>query len=497
MRRLLPPLLSFLGVLVAACGSDDEGSPPAPAPEAQPDGRQRAQADAIAELARLLAARSGWPLPVDVAAIEARERDALLRGPGDDATFLGAAWRVLNDVPQGHQNLFPEVEKVCSGGLPIQNASRLGVCGRPGGGGVVATIALPDNPLGLQVGDTVVEVDGLAGDALLEAAYDRPVCGAVFPSASGRRFAGAASFFNTVPSGAVLTVRASDGSAREVTVPSEPTPFLIDCTDPFGRERLLVADATTRPDGVAVIRLPSFIPFDEEIPEEPTEDELEEFISGYLADVLAVFDTVRDAPAIVWDVRGNGGGLVPVALAIVSGFPSARPTTVLYCRRRIPDSSPPVFEDRRFEYRVVPGGPFAYDGEVAVLTDGLTYSAGDYFALATLRATDALVVGAPSAAAWGGGEGTIVVRGPPAVSVTFDPIACFDVATDAPLEGDPPEPILVVDYEPSDLAAGRDTVLERAVAALRRVTEARSPRRRRASRRRSRRATCSRSSSAS
>jgi C-terminal processing protease CtpA/Prc len=329
-------------------------------------------------------------------------------------------------------------------------------------GGLVVTVAQAGNKLGLRAGDVITSVGRDVGESLREAAYLRPVCGGTFPSREGRRHAGAASFFATVPAGAKLAVRAPEGTMRVVLVPDTADARLTDCTDVFGRSRQIYAEADVRPDGVAVIRLPSFWPWDKQAP--TTEPEFTAFVDAYRAEVVKVFTSVKTAKAIVWDARGNTGGITPVGLAIVSGFPTARPTAISYCRTRTPGSSPPAWDaDRYAEYAVTPGGPFAYSGKVAVLTDGLAYSAGDYFPLAVGKASSATLVGTASAGAYGGGRAPIALAGPPALEANYDPTACFDAVTNKPLEGNPPKPTIAAAYDPADLARGKDTVLERAV----------------------------------
>jgi C-terminal processing protease CtpA/Prc len=293
------------------------------------------------------------------------------------------------------------------------------------------------------------------------------VCGGVFPAASGRRYAGAASFFGAVPAGMKLVVRAPDGSVRDVTVPAESDAQATDCTDPFSRDRAIYAEAKVRPDGVAVIRLPSFFPFDKQFPTTATQAELEAFVAAYQAEIQKVFDTVKSAPGIVWDTRGNTGGITSVGAAITGGFPSARTTAVSYCRDRIDGAFPIAYSPQHYAiYGVEPGGPFAYAGKVAVVTDGLAYSAGDYFPRFVAKASDVPVVGSASAGAYGGGHIEIAVDGPPKLEANYDPTACFDAVTNAPLEGAPLAPKVPVEYDPSDLSAGKDTIVERAVKEL-------------------------------
>jgi C-terminal processing protease CtpA/Prc len=280
----------------------------------------------------------------------------------------------------------------------------------------------------------------------------------------GRRTSGAASFFGVVPAGTKLTVRSPSGATRDVTVPAEADATVTSCYETFGRSRAVYAEATVRPDGVAVIRLPSFFPWDKPFPQTTDPAVLQQFIADYQAEVVAVFDTVKNAPGIVWDVRANGGGITTVGLAIASGFPTARATTVSYCRARARGGS--LLPDRYAIYDVAPGGPFAYAGKVAVVADGLAYSAGDYFPYAVLRATDVPVIGSATAGAFGASGGNLSVMGPPSLTAIYDANRCLDAMNDAPLEARPPTPTIPIDYEPADLAAGKDTLLERAVLAL-------------------------------
>lgn len=422
----------------------------------------RTQAASIGKLVDDLSASTAWHLPVDVTDVKARETRAVLKGDATDAPFFGAAWSVLNAFPQGHQALFSNDPSLCGKTIPLQHTSRFGVCGRPSKDGLAILVAKQGNKLGLARGDVVLRAGDDEGEAIYEAAFRRPVCGNTFPAASGRRTSGAASFFGVVPAGTKLTVRAPSGATREITVPAESDAAATDCYEPFARSRALYAEATTRPDGVAVIRLPSFFPFDKTAP--TTNAGLQQFIDDYQAEIVRVFDTVKTAPGIVWDVRANGGGITLVGLAIVAGFPSARATNLSYCRYRTRGGA--LDSQRYAAYAVTPGGPFAYGGKVAVVSDGMAYSAGDYFPYAVRRASDAPLVGAASAGAFGAAGGNLSVSGPPALTAVFDANRCLDAANDAPLEGNPVPPTVAVDYDANDLAAGKDTVLERAVQAL-------------------------------
>jgi hypothetical protein len=343
-----------------------------------------------------------------------------------------------------------------------QDTSRFGVCGRPHGDGIIVTYARAGNPLGLRPGDVVVQAGADRRPALLEAAARRPVCGASSPSASHRRTSAAASFFGTVPAGMELTVApAAGGPERTLVVPSTNGP-VVSCQDPLGRAIDFEARAERRPDGVAVIRLPRFYRL-----APVSQTDVNALIAQMTDAVRVEFDKVKDAPAIVWDLRANYGGITPVGLAIASGMPTARSTALSYCRYRPPGAT--TLDPQRYaEYAVTrtTTGPFAYAGRVAVVIDGLDYSASDYFAYAVRTATDTKLVGSATAGAYGGSGPQKPLGGTPAVSVTVDVNRCFDAA-DLPLEGRAVEPHVPVEYDPADLAAGRDTLLEAAVALVR------------------------------
>ena len=48
----------------------------------------------------------------------------------------------------------------------------------------------------------------------------------------------------------------------------------------------------------------------------PDEPRIATYRAKFEAKILAAFDAVKSAPAIIWDIRGNGGGLTLVGLGI-------------------------------------------------------------------------------------------------------------------------------------------------------------------------------------
>ena len=128
---------------------------------------------------------------------------------------------------------------------------------------------------------------------------------------------------------------------------------------------------------------------------------------------------MKSAPGIVWDMRGNGGGLTQVGLDVASGFP-ARGGRVSYCNQRIFRSDPPAFDPTRYATCPRAGRALCVRGQVAVITEGLNYSAARTTFLAVKTKTKAVLVGAPTAGAFGAASTTQAFDGPPGFSVTID-----------------------------------------------------------------------------
>ena len=428
-----------------------------------PTESQLAHAKGLEDFVSGMRTRTAWHGTLDYDAITREGRLAIAKGEDTDEVYLGALRRAFLAIPQGHQGLY--LKSGCGKIIPFESTSRFGVCGRPFGDALVVTVAKEGNRLGLKKGDRIVEVDGVTGPRLLEEAALRPTCSASAPSASYRRTSGAASFFGTVPAGAKLVVENPKGERRTVVVPNESDPST-SCTEPLGRDTRFVAKSEILADGTAVIRLPSFVPFDVQFPTSGTQEDFDAYRTAFQGRIQTEFDKVKSAPRLIWDLRSNGGGLTQVGLAIASGMPGAKAGPLTHCVARIAKSDPPRFDTTPYaEYALTPGGDFAYAGKVAVLIDGFDYSAADYFPYVVKNATSALLVGSPTAGAYGASSGSFEIPQSPAVTVTYDVNKCTTM-DDTPLEGKSVEPHVFVEYDPASLAEGRDGVLEKAVEAL-------------------------------
>ncbi len=441
---------------------------------APPTDKQLAQAKELASMVTYVQDGTAWHSPIDYDALRAKGRDAIVHGDGSDLTYFTALFDAFIAVPQGHQGLYLTGNGATSCGklVPYPAVSQRGACGRPHAKGIIVTAAKANNVLGLKKGDIVTGIEGGAsGSAILASLAARPICATSRPSTSFRDASTASSFTDLLRSGEVITIESPDGTTRKATIPdgglSGNLKDAVSCSDPFSRAAP-PAESELRPDGVGVIRLPSFVDPEQPFPSgNVTQADLDQYRAAFEAKIKTAFDKVKNAPAIVWDIRGNGGGLTLVGLHIASGMPGAKADQISYCQARIEKTNPPQFDAMKYvPYALTPGGDFAYSGKVAILTEGMNYSAADYFPLAVKTRTSSLLVGAPTAGGFGATSLTQPFKGPPAFSVSIDVNRCSSADTDAPLEGHSVEPHIAVDYDAKDLAAGIDTVLERAVAEL-------------------------------
>jgi hypothetical protein len=433
-----------------------------------PTALQFAEADELASMLSYIKGQTAYPYPLGWADIADAGRKEILRGDGTPLAYFGALYHAFIAVPEGHQAL--ELTTGCGTFVPVPEYSQRGVCGRPHARGVIVTYAKGNNLLGLNAGDLVTALGDAQGAQVLTTLTARPTCASSAPTSSFLDTITASNFVDHLIGGDVLQVESADGGVRMITMPDAGLAgdftHGASCGDPFARPAV-VAEATLRPDGVGVIRLPSFLDYQQTFPTNPTQAQIDAYKMTFEAKIQTAFDQVKDAGAVVWDVRGNGGGMTLVGLDILSGFPGADATELSYCQARIPNSDPPALYSTQYAiYALTPGGTFAYGGKVAVLIDGIDYSASDYFARGAKLRTQAVLAGAPTAGAFGASSGSKMFSGPPAFTVLTDPNRCFDAQTNQPLEGQHTVPQLAVDYDAHDLAAGRDTVLEAAVQQL-------------------------------
>ncbi len=188
------------------------------------------------------------------------------------------------------------------------------------------------------------------------------------------------------------------------------------------------------------------------------------FQESLRSSVLSAIDALKDTPALVLDLRGNGGGSGAMAEAIVGSFlktktvigrtetRTGKPVTLAFGLVKI--ASPEA---------IVPGKPDAYAGKLAVLVDADSASASEATAGALQSTGRAIVVGEVScgcllaflgyAALPGGGE------------LAFSEIG-FTNAKGGRIEGHGVIPDIAVERKRADFVEQRDRALEAAQTAL-------------------------------
>ncbi len=188
------------------------------------------------------------------------------------------------------------------------------------------------------------------------------------------------------------------------------------------------------------------------------------FQESLRSDVLAAIEKLKDTPALILDLRGNGGGSAAMAEAIIGSFMktktvigrtetrTGKPVTLAFGTIKI--SSPEAS---------VPGRADAYASRLAVLVDADSASASEATASA-LQSTDrAIVVGEVSCGCLLAFLGYAVLPG--GGELAFSEIG-FANAKGERIEGRGVIPDVVIERKRTDFVEQRDRVLEAAQAAL-------------------------------
>jgi len=406
-------------------------------------------------------------LGLDATAIRA-DAEALISCGGDDPELaqLTALAQAMRAYRNGHSGLISTQSSCYDLGGADASTTRYGVCAKPYADHfVVANQAGTSNPLGLALGERVTAVNGIANEALTDWVMSGPLCGNGAGNAAVRHEHAAAALFNRVRPGDILTVVAVNGQERTVTV-GPPLPSPATCRHPAGPFHAPMIEAELRPDGVAVMRLRRFHLLQGEPGwiEVTSNEDLALLLEAMIGQIQTAFETVApQAVGIIWDVRGNTGGASPVGFEIAAGMPGAVSVPIARCTTRIPDSDPVAYYHYGPNYDLQPTDTFAFDRPTAVLTDGTSISAADYFARAVALGTDAMIFGRPTAGAYGGGGVGQLIDDERGYYLSFDPFRCNDI-DGTPLETQSVQPHVEVDVEPADLAAGIDTIEETAAA---------------------------------
>jgi len=168
-----------------------------------------------------------------------------------------------------------------------------------------------------------------------------------------------------------------------------------------------------------------------------------------------LLEPLRDKPCLIIDVRGNGGGQDKLAETVISRFITRKVVASISFQRQ-----PGTNTYDKFINIVEPRGPWCYPGKVAVLIDEGCASACEHFVSGMFEA-GALLVGVPTIGACGWSKQIELPLG-----VTLRCALTFPLhgKMPSPLHGIEPHHLVTPTIE--DIRAGRDTVLEKAMALL-------------------------------
>ena len=173
-----------------------------------------------------------------------------------------------------------------------------------------------------------------------------------------------------------------------------------------------------------------------------------------MAEFDAALDALMDAPGIILDLRGNGGGSTFISDRIAGRFLD-RPFT--YGRDEFRARLPQRGWRDHFDYRVTPRGP-TYTGLLVLLIDEYNFSTVEQFIVALADSGRATTVGRPTA---GGSGNPLTFRLPGGGMVRFS-AAAFRRNNGARIEGAGIAPDVRVAWTVADFPAGRDPDLEAA-----------------------------------
>ncbi len=113
-----------------------------------------------------------------------------------------------------------------------------------------------------------------------------------------------------------------------------------------------------------------------------------------LAPVFQILEQLKDAPALIMDVRGNGGGDETIARSVAGCFTDR---DLLYAKQVIVDVDQPSGFSQSHERTLRPNRRrTAYRGKVAVLTGPVVMSSCEAFLLMMKQVPEAVLVGAAS-----------------------------------------------------------------------------------------------------
>lgn len=372
----------------------------------------------------------------------------------EDATSaFEASWLLslmVDQLHDGHSYAMDRQRCDLTGQLG-QGYSNVGACVTEIQGGTLHVYRLgPFNPAGFELGDELLSIDGRDVDALLGDLEQQPRCVLQASTPAMSRGQLVDGLLLRAPGQRRVELR-RDGRVVTLMVTVEPSQTdLLRCDGRVGpapvTSHSFDIQSTVLAGDVLYVHLPYF----------GGHDILGGFVSQPVIDELrALLQQAKEHRGLVLDLRSNSGGSPTVYLAL-AGWLYTEPTTLFFCHYknglRYTDHGP------KWPMSVAPDPSLSCNSPLALLVNSRTFGAGDfttYFLQATDRAT---TFGEPSGGGFGNGNTKPFDAG---WTLGFNDILCTDLEGN-PLEGNPPDVDVPVQYTSADLAQGVDTVIEAA-----------------------------------
>jgi len=303
---------------------------------------------------------------------------------------------------------------------------------------------------GVKPGSQVLAVDGMTPVDKMEAL--RPLLHGFSSERAFRREAVRRLLAAEKPTPATVLLRTPNGETQTVQLAREPGPTARRPNLKLGFEPTRLADLEfgMHPSGVGYLHIPSFAPR-----------------ADLDREVDSALDAMRNAPGLVVDIRDNSGGFSHPW--IVGRFLERRTqTTVSFIKNGAGHGA--LRSQLGFDG---PTGPWQYGGRVVLLVNDLTGSAADLFTTELRSSKQVTVLGSTTHGNLSGTAAYAVLTCNLIVRISNGYVAD---AGGRPVEVNGNVPDVVVEPTIEDLLAGRDRVLDAAIALL---TGTSSPRLRR------------------